>query len=93
MKKISISVYATLRKRRSDMTNRGPVSTKATTIGELLDEMHITKVEAAMLFVNYKRATLESEVRDGDKVNIFPIPGGWIVFSIIKIRNLFRLGL
>jgi hypothetical protein len=53
MKKISISVYATLRKRRSDMTNRGPVSTKATTIGELLDEMHITKVEAAMLFVNY----------------------------------------
>jgi molybdopterin synthase sulfur carrier subunit len=76
MKKISISLYATLRKRRSDLANRGPVTTKATTIGELFDEIHITKVEAAIVFVNEKRATFESKVQDGDKVSIFPILGG-----------------
>lgn len=56
--------------------NRGPVTTKATTIGELLDEIHITKVEAAIVFVNNKRAGLESELQDGDKIKIFPILGG-----------------
>jgi molybdopterin converting factor small subunit len=76
MKKISISLYATLRERRSDLMNRGPVTTKATTIGELLDEIHITKVEAAIVFVNNKRAGLESELQDGDKIKIFPILGG-----------------
>jgi len=76
MKKISISLYATLRKRRSDLANRGSVTTKATTVGELLDEIHITKVEAAIVFVNEKRATLESELQDGDTVSIFPILGG-----------------
>jgi molybdopterin synthase sulfur carrier subunit len=76
MKKISISLYATLRKRRSDLANRGPVTTKAGTIGELLDEIQIPKDEAAMVFVNEKRAVLESEVQDGDRVSIFPILGG-----------------
>jgi molybdopterin synthase sulfur carrier subunit len=76
MKKISISLYATLRKRRSDLANRGPVTTKAGTIGELLDEIQIPKGEAAMVFVNEKRAVLESEVQDGDRVSIFPILGG-----------------
>jgi molybdopterin synthase sulfur carrier subunit len=76
MKKISIFLYATLRKRRSDLVNRGPVTTKASTIGELLDEIQIPKGEAAMVFVNEKRAVLESEVQDGDKVSIFPILGG-----------------
>jgi molybdopterin synthase sulfur carrier subunit len=76
MKKISISLYATLRKRRLDLANRGPVTTKASTIGELLDEIQIPKGEAAMVFVNEKRAVLESEVQDGDKVSIFPVLGG-----------------
>jgi len=76
MKKINISLYATLRKRRSDLANRGPVTTKAATIGELLDEIHITKVEAAIVFVNEKRAALESEVQDGDTVSVFPVLGG-----------------
>jgi molybdopterin synthase sulfur carrier subunit len=76
MKKISIALYATLRKRRSDLATRGAVATEATTIGQLLDEIQITEVEAAIVFVNEKRATLESEVQDGDKVSIFPILGG-----------------
>ena len=76
MKKISISLYATLRKRRSDLSNRGPVATKATTIGELLDEIRITKAEAAIVFVNEKRAGSESVIRDGDVIKIFPVLGG-----------------
>jgi len=58
------------------LANRGPVATKATTIGELLDEIQVSRVEAAIVFVNEKRATLESKVQDGDKVSIFPILGG-----------------
>lgn len=76
MKRIKISLYATLRKGRSDLAKRGPVTTGATTIGELLDELHIAKVEAGIVFLNEKRASLESEVQDGDKVSIFPILGG-----------------
>ena len=52
------------------------MTTKATTLGELLDEIGITKVEAAIIFLNGKRATLESEMQDGDMVGIFPILGG-----------------
>jgi sulfur carrier protein ThiS len=76
VKKISIFLYATLRKRRSGLVNRGPVTTKATTVGELLDEIRIPKDEAAIVFVNDNRATLESCVEDGDTVRIFPVLGG-----------------
>jgi molybdopterin converting factor small subunit len=76
MKKISISLHATLRKKRTDLRNREPVTTNSTTVGELLDEINIAKGEAAIIFVNEKRASLESAIQDGDKIKIFPMLGG-----------------
>ena len=76
MKTIRISLYANLRSRRPDLADRGSVATKAATIGELLAELDIAEKEAAIVFVNDKRAGLSSELRDGDRVGIFPILGG-----------------
>lgn len=76
MKKINIALFTTLRKRRSDLANKGFVMTKAATIGELLAEIQITEIEATSVFVNGKRAGFKSELRDGDKVSIFPALGG-----------------
>jgi molybdopterin converting factor small subunit len=75
-KKIGISLYATLRKKSPDVANRGQVTTTAATVKELLDEIRIPKDQAALVFVNEKRASLESELRDGDKIKIFPVLGG-----------------
>jgi molybdopterin converting factor small subunit len=76
MKRITITLYANLRKKRSDLANRGQVTTEAATIGELLTELDIGKEEAEIVFVNDKRAGLESGLSDGDRVGIFPILGG-----------------
>jgi sulfur carrier protein ThiS len=53
-----------------------PVITNATTVGELLDEQHISRSEAALLFVNGRRAALESAIREGDEIRAFPLLGG-----------------
>ncbi|TFG64414.1 MAG: MoaD/ThiS family protein [Spirochaetales bacterium] len=76
MKKIGIALFATLRKGRSDLADKGFVMTKAVTIGELLEEIHITDTDAASVFVNDKRAGHGTELQDGDKVSIFPLLGG-----------------
>jgi molybdopterin synthase sulfur carrier subunit len=76
MMNLKISLYANLRNRRPDLADRGSAATEATTIGELLAELDIAEAEAAIVFLNEKRAGLESELRDGDKVGIFPLLGG-----------------
>lgn len=74
--KIKITLYATLRRKRQDLLDRNPVTTKATSVGELLGELDLNKEEAAIVFVNKKQAGFESVVQDGDEVQIFPMLGG-----------------
>lgn len=76
MKKISISLYATLRQKQRDLADHGLITTNAVTVGELLDEIKITKSEAAIVFVNEKRASLLSAIQNEDKIKIFPMLGG-----------------
>lgn len=76
MKKIGITLYVTLRAKRPDLAERGATDTEAATIGELLAELNITREEAAIVFLNSKKAGLDSELQDGDKVDIFPMLGG-----------------
>jgi len=76
MMKISVSLHGTLRKKRQDLADRDPVTTKAATVGQLLDEIDIPKRQAAIVFVNEKRASLEFALQDGDTVKIFPMLGG-----------------
>ena len=71
---VRLLLQATLRQKSPGLTD--PVITNATTVGELLDEQHIPRNEAAMLFVNGRRAALESAIREGDEIRIFPLVGG-----------------
>jgi molybdopterin converting factor small subunit len=76
MKKVSVFLYGTLRVIRSDLSDRQLVQTRANSLEELLDEMNIPKDQAAIVFVNEKRARFESEIRDGNNIKIFPMLGG-----------------
>jgi molybdopterin converting factor small subunit len=74
--KIRISLYGTLRKKRRDLLDRGVVTAKANSVGQLLAELDLNRDEAAIIFVNEKRAGLESLIQDGDEIKIFPVLGG-----------------
>ena len=76
MKKVSISLYGTLRISKPDLADRDLVQTRATSVAELLTEMNIPRDQAAIVFVDGKRVRLESEIRDGNNVKIFPMLGG-----------------
>ncbi|UCF99554.1 MAG: MoaD/ThiS family protein [Spirochaetaceae bacterium] len=76
MKKVSISLYGTLRMKKPDFADRDLVQTRATSVGELLDELNIPKGQAAIVFVNEKRARFDSEIQDGNNIKIFPMLGG-----------------
>ena len=45
-------------------------------MGELLAELELSKEEAAIVFVNGKRAGVESVIEHGDEIKIFPLLGG-----------------
>jgi molybdopterin converting factor small subunit len=53
-----------------------PLDTEAATVGQLLDQQHIPRSEAAMLFLNDQRASLGSAIHDGDVIRVFPLLGG-----------------
>jgi molybdopterin converting factor small subunit len=74
--KISISLHGTLRKKRQDLMDSSPVRSKAKSVGQLLAELDLTREEAPIVFVNEKRAGLESLIKDGDQIKIFPVLGG-----------------
>jgi molybdopterin converting factor small subunit len=74
--KIRISLYGTLRKKRRDLLDRGIVTAKANSVGQLLAELDLNRDEAAIIFVNQKRAGPESLIQDGDEIKIFPLLGG-----------------
>lgn len=73
---VHLSLYATLRKKRQDLVDRDSIETSGNTVGNLLDELDLTAEEAAIVFVNDKRAGLESAIQDGDTIKIFPMLGG-----------------
>jgi len=71
---VRLLLQATLRQKFPGLPD--PLPTAATSLGELLDEQHIPRSEAAMLFLNGQRAALESAIREGDEVRVFPLLGG-----------------
>jgi sulfur carrier protein ThiS len=71
---VRLVLQATLRQKLPGLPD--PLRTKATNVAELLDEQHLPRNEAAMLFINGQRATMESVIRDGDEIRLFPLLGG-----------------
>lgn len=71
---IHLILQAALRQRHPGLAD--PLRTAAATVGQLLDEQHIPRSEAAILFVNQRRATLEAALQEGDEIRVFPLLGG-----------------
>jgi molybdopterin converting factor small subunit len=71
---VRLVLQATLRRKFPEVSD--PLVTTAATVGQLLDELHLPRSEAAILFVNGLRAALESAIRDGDEIRVFPLLGG-----------------
>ncbi len=76
MAEIRVRLYGMLGKRRPDLADGGPWTTGAADLRGLLDEAGIPQAEAALVFVNGERATLERPLRDGDEVRVFPMLAG-----------------
>jgi molybdopterin converting factor small subunit len=76
MKRITVHLHASLRRKRAGRESTGPLTTEADTVGELLDELDISEAEAAMIFVNGERRAFETAIQDGDEIRVFPLVGG-----------------
>lgn len=74
--KIKVILHAMLRKKHRDLMDQSPVTTRANSVGELIDELQLGSGEALIVFVNEKRAGLESVIQDGDEIKFFPLLGG-----------------
>jgi sulfur carrier protein ThiS len=72
---IEIKCFATLAKFLPDNSADYPLA-PGETIRSLLAKLGIPEDEVALLFINSARAYLDSEVKDGDRVGIFPAVGG-----------------
>ena len=73
---VKITLHGTLRKRRQDLVGRDPVTTKASSVGELIAELNLGKPQALIVFVNGKTAGVEAVIADEDEIKIFPLLGG-----------------
>jgi molybdopterin converting factor small subunit len=71
---VRLILQAALRQKHPGLAD--PLRTGAATVGQLLDEQRIPWSEAAMLFVNERRATPEAAIREGDEIRVFPLLGG-----------------
>ncbi len=78
--KVSVKLYATLRKFAPPKTDIGEsfeVEFKGTTISDLIEQLGFTQELARIVFVNDNQTSdLLSPLRDGDKVVMFPPVGG-----------------
>ena len=73
---VNVTVHGMLRKKRPDLVDGNPVTTEASSVGELIAELDLSKPETLIAFVNGKRAGVEAVIADEDQVKIFPLLGG-----------------
>jgi len=72
---IEIKCFATLAGLEPDNGADYPVS-EGETVGTLLVKIGIPAEEVAIIFINSVRSFIESPVKDGDRVGLFPAVGG-----------------
>lgn len=72
--KAKIKLFATLRNGRFDISDMELAD--GTTIFTLINSLNIEKKDAAILFINGIHAELDSVIKEGDEVAIFPPIGG-----------------
>jgi len=74
MEEIEVRLFATLQEGRFKKTKIR--ADEVRTVGDILDHFKIDPEEVAIVFVNRKHASLDTEIRAGDTVSLFPKVGG-----------------
>ena len=72
---IDLRLFATLRKFSPDSPDKYTIK-DGSTVGDILKRLHIPTEKAKLIFINSTKACLESALKDGDRVGIFPPVGG-----------------
>ena len=72
--KVTVKLFATLRKGRFDMETREYSS--GTRISQVIDELNIPKNQVSIIFVNNRHSEPDRQLHDGDVVAFFPPIGG-----------------
>jgi molybdopterin synthase sulfur carrier subunit len=74
MMKVTIKLFATLRKGRFDMETRK--YSPGTRISQVIHGLNIPKDQVSIIFVNNRHAEPDRQLDDGDVVAFFPPIGG-----------------
>lgn len=72
---IDLKLFATLAAQLPANATDFPIK-DGTTIAQLIDALNISPSEAKLIFVNGVRAELDTSLRGGERVGIFPPVGG-----------------
>ena len=75
MMKIELKLFATISKYLPGSSENYEVP-EGNNVAFLIKNLGIPKDEVKLIFVNGKKADLDSELLDGDRVGIFPPVGG-----------------
>ncbi len=72
--RVTVKLFATFR------TGRFMAETRdyppGTTVGKILEELALPEKELGAIFVNYRHAEKDYELKEDDLVSIFPLVGG-----------------
>ena len=71
---VKVKLFATLRNGRFDISEMELIN--GTTILALVEMLGIDKKDAAIIFINGVHAELDTVIKEGDDVAIFPPVGG-----------------
>ena len=72
---VQIKLFASLRRMAPDPDSRFPIEV-GTTIQEVLDRLGVPLNEAKLIFINGRRGELNSSLKGGERVGVFPPVGG-----------------
>ncbi|HKZ17243.1 MAG TPA: MoaD/ThiS family protein [Geobacteraceae bacterium] len=72
--RVTVKLFATFRLGRFLAETRE--YPPGTTVGSILEELELPERELGAVFVNYRHADKDYELREGDIVSIFPLVGG-----------------
>ena len=72
---IDLKLFATLQKFSPQASGVYPVKA-GTSVRALVQQLGIPEIKARLIFINNVKVTLDSVLKDGDRLGIFPPVGG-----------------
>ncbi|MFX1329062.1 MAG: MoaD/ThiS family protein [Promethearchaeota archaeon] len=88
---ITIKLYGDLREKLPNLEDNTSISVILNfnvegieTVSDVLDKLNVTQEEISHIFVNHKYSRTEKEVKNGDRIGIFPKRMGIIFVEIMN---------